>query len=232
MQKKVWKIYYLGRFSINLSGQSTSGRQTFWNISGTAAAWLVFSDIHLLYVYLLCIYYKSKKPVHWLFLLFLRGPGKIPLLKLLFYAILLALWKQNHPVKWNVFLLRSNCVHAKKDRPSRFWTWSFSPNCNNFLVECDWNNKIFQNVQILFFFWKKRWIVLRRNPDFFKVARGCKYDVECLSINIVAWKLLFQLPHCSYFLGKKSPSSKSQYYLQNLKIFKKIFFPQNIPLDT
>ena len=32
----------------------------------------------------------------------------------------------------------------------------FSSNCGNFAVECDWNSKISQNVQNLFFFQKNR----------------------------------------------------------------------------
>ena len=48
--------------------------------------------------------------------------------------------------------------HTFNDVRSRFWTWTFFlPNCCKFAVECDWNSKIFQNVQILFFFlWKNR----------------------------------------------------------------------------
>ena len=32
----------------------------------------------------------------------------------------------------------------------------FRPNCSKFAVECNWNGKNSQNIQILGFFWKNR----------------------------------------------------------------------------
>ena len=62
-----------------------------------------------------------------------------------------------------------------------------SPNCNNFAIEWNWNNKISQNVKKLGFLKKKNKLVfLRKKPErnFFKIFRGGKIAAECMSYEI------------------------------------------------
>ena len=83
----------------------------------------------------------------------------------------------------------ANCVHASIG--SLFTSEReifFSPNCSRFAVECDWNSKISQNVQNLFFFFEKRWVFRKKSLNFFKIAKSGKFAVECVSNGIISFK--------------------------------------------
>ena len=60
----------------------------------------------------------------------------------------------------------ANCVHTKNDVRLRSDPEFFSPTCNKFAVECDWNNKIPQNVEFLGFFGKVDLFFSKKNLDF------------------------------------------------------------------
>ena len=79
----------------------------------------------------------------------------------------------------------------------------FSSNCSKFVIECDWNNKNSQNVQILGFFERKMdGFFEKKSWTFSKIAKGCKFAVECVSNGIISLNCLFR-PHYEVF-GKKS----------------------------
>ena len=67
---------------------------------------------------------------------------------LLFCAIFLTIWKQNHPLKWIVSFffhpMSANCVHAENVSQRENFLY---PNFSKFAVECDWNSKVSLNVQ-------------------------------------------------------------------------------------
>ena len=104
---------------------------------------------------------------------------------LLFCAIFLRIWKQNLPLKWaisDVFLTQCLPIAFTPTSAvcSRYWMWKFfSLNCSKFAVESDWNSMISQNVPNLGFFEKK---IL----NFFKIDKGGKFAVECVSNGIVS----------------------------------------------
>ena len=83
---------------------------------------------------------------------------------LFFCTILLLIWKLILPLKWNVFdPISADFVHAKNDVRSRFWTLKLSPpKFRKIVVDCDWNGKIFRNVQTLRLSWENRWVLLKK----------------------------------------------------------------------
>ena len=77
---------------------------------------------------------------------------------LLFCAIFFSIWKQNLPLKWNVFL--SDVCQLRSRQHRQLFTFLnvkfLSSTCSNFVVECDWSSKISQNFQSLASFEKNR----------------------------------------------------------------------------
>ena len=61
----------------------------------------------------------------------------------------------------------------------------FPPNYSKFAVECDWNNKISQNVQNLGFL-KIDGFFEKKLEFFFKIDKGGKFAVECVSNGIIS----------------------------------------------
>ena len=71
----------------------------------------------------------------------------------------------------------ANSVHVTDVR-SRFWTWFFSPNCSKFAVECV--------VRFLKTFQKNGWVFRKKYLNFFKIAKGGIFAVECVSNGIIS----------------------------------------------
>ena len=66
-----------------------------------------------------------------------------------------------------------------------------SPIYGKFSVECDWNSKI-SHIRTKVGLFEKSWIFFGKNV-FFKINKGAKFTVECVSNYIVSWKCLFDL---------------------------------------
>ena len=102
--------------------------------------------------------------------------------KLRIFRYIYEIWKENLPFKWKVFLPD---VCQMRSRWTRFVHVSerefFSANCSTVAVECDWNRKISQSERNLVFE-KNRWAFLNKIDFFFKIAKGGKLAVECVSI--------------------------------------------------
>ena len=88
---------------------------------------------------------------------------------LLFRVIFFRL-KQSLPLNWNVFSCPIlNDVHATSASLFTFLNVTFfSSNCRNFAVECDWNSKIYQNVQNFVVFLKKNTGFSQKNLEWFE----------------------------------------------------------------
>ena len=81
-----------------------------------------------------------------------------------------------------------------------------------FAVQCDWNGKIFRNVQNLGFL-KYVFEVFRKNLNFFKIATGDKFSVKWISNGFFSVNDLFQL-NCEVFLQKIREVEKIRKYVE------------------
>ena len=112
----------------------------------------------------------------------------------------------------------------------------FRPNCSTG-QECDWNNKISQNVQILTLYRKNR-LFFEKAWNFSKSLKVTNL-LECVSIDIIL-KIIFP-PYLWGFLAKNqktlsvgknrnSDEGIEFFFKKNLFIFSKAFFLQNMPV--
>ena len=141
-----------------------------------------------------------------------------PVLLRSYFPLILSMWKENHPLNAvRFFYVYLPLVRVESSpRDSEFETFS-SPNCSKFAVESDWNSKISERG--MKFFLKKMFL--------FKIGKGHKFAVECLSNDIISWKwCLFHL-NCEVFFVKKNQKSlkfeKIRKYMT--KVIKKRFHP-------
>ena len=129
-----------------------------------------------------------------------------------FFNILIC--KENHPLKHSkrcvffVFIrqLSGKCPHSEFEN-------CISPNYSIFAAECDWKSKISQNVRNLVIFQRKTIDFLEKNSIFFKIGKGGRFAVHCVSNDIISKNISFQLYLWSFFAQKNRKFSN----LENLK---------------